>query len=771
MAVSFVLAGVAPVATTASPVPSTVASTFVDLTGSPGTPAINPATGTIYVPVQCPKPYCPTSAPGRAVDVISTSKCNIVDRSDCRVLATAPADQPLAAAVDEATDSVYLSNAGGTVTVVDGAMCNASVTKGCDKDVATIKVGGFLVGEVVDPVTDTLYVADLNGGVDMVDLAHCNAQVTSGCGERAALVKDAGGAADLDVDIATDTVYAANDGVGNNAGNGNTVSVINGATCNAADESGCGQTPKTVTVGSGAYWAVVDQASGTVYVPNFNDNTVSVLDGARCNATVSSGCAARPPAVATGENPADVVVDPKLHTLFTLNQSDDTLSELSTSACAGPVAAACPKAVPSAKATPDGPAGYIGEPNTFLLTPQNNTAYIVNVGGGAAMSVVSVARCNALDTSGCRLEQASTPNAEYWETLDPSTGTLYASNANDPVVDVINASTCDLRHLGGCTPVARIPVKDPADALGAIDDSTHTLYASDPTNGTVSMINAATCNATVTSGCKKPYKVIAIGPIAGSPVVNPGTATLYVPYGKLLNKVAVVDIANCNAEEASGCSLPHGTVTVGEGTHELAVDNATGTLYAASTYALISGPVTYTGALQGTASDSVYVVNGQTCNGTDFTGCTRAPVTVRVGTFPYGLAVDDATHTLYVADNRNGDLPGEVTMVNTSTCNGFIGSGCHKVFPTAYIGRSARLVALDQEAGVLYITDRGSAAVSVLRTADCNSEVTKGCPALAPELAVGSKPVGLAVDQATGTVYIANTVSGTMSVLNARPLG
>jgi DNA-binding beta-propeller fold protein YncE len=125
----------------------------------------------------------------------------------------------------------------------------------------------------------------------------------------------------------------------------------------------------------------------------------------------------------------------------------------------------------------------------------------------------------------------------------------------------------------------------------------------------------------------------------------------------------------------------------------------------------------------------------------------------------------ETTHTLYVADNRKGDLPGEVTMVNTSICNGFVSSGCHQVFPTSYIGRSPRLVALDHEAGALYVTDRGSAAVSVLRTADCNSEVTKGCPALAPELAVGSKPVGLAVDEATGTVYVANTVSGTMSVL------
>jgi hypothetical protein len=232
--------------------------------------------------------------------------------------------------------------------------------------------------------------------------------------------------------------------------------------------------------------------------------------------------------------------------------------------------------MPSANATPDGPAGYNGEPNTVLLTPQNNTAYIVNVGAGAVMSVVSMARCNALDTSGCRVEQASTPNAEYWETLDPSTETLYASNANDPVIDVINASACDLRHLAACTPVARITVKDPADAMEAIDNSTHTLYASDPTNGTVSVIDTATCNAGVTSGCKKPYSVITIGPSAGSPVVDSGTATLYVPYGKLLNEVAVVDIATCNAEEPSGCSLRRGTV--GEGTHELAIDYATGTL-------------------------------------------------------------------------------------------------------------------------------------------------------------------------------------------------
>jgi DNA-binding beta-propeller fold protein YncE len=76
---------------------------------------------------------------------------------------------------------------------------------------------------------------------------------------------------------------------------------------------------------------------------------------------------------------------------------------------------------------------------------------------------------------------------------------------------------------------------------------------------------------------------------------------------------------------------------------------------------------------------------------------------------------------------------------------------------------------LDEDAGLLYVTDRSSAAVSVLRTARCNAQVTTGCPSAgAPEQAVGSKPVGLAVDEATGTAYVMNVVSGTMSMLADR---
>jgi DNA-binding beta-propeller fold protein YncE len=765
------VAGAGPITAVAAATPAAAGNGFVALGGPAGALALDARTGTVYVPVQCAESGCPPNAPGRAVDVISMATCNASDRSGCRVVATAPADDPLAAAVDETTDTLYLANGPGTITVVDGAHCNAELTSGCGKDLATVKLSGPLnpaaYDAVVDPLTSTLYVAGPKA-VAVVDLAQCNALSTRGCGHAATWAKDPDGPVALDVDLSSDTVYVANTGVGNNAGNGDTVSVIDGATCNGSDHGGCGLTPRTVTVGSGATWVSVNQANGTVYVANTNDGTVSVIDGARCDAIVTSGCAATPPAVFTGENPASMGFDQAAHTLITLNADDDTLSELSTTSCSGAESAGCPKVVPNVQASLQVGPGFEPFPNTVVVN--NSTAYLVNVGGGGdnVLSVVSVARCNALNTSGCRPEAASAPDPEYWGTVDPATGTLYAGNEDKGQIDVINAATCDQIHIAGCAPVARIPMKDPAAALGAIDDSTHTLYASDPTTGTVSVINTATCDAARTSGCTSPHPVIRVGPLAGSPVLNAGTGTLYVPYGALLNKVAVVDITACSAELTSGCDLPHGTVVVGQQTNELGLSYATDTVYATSTDAKVSLPATYGDVSGGTAGDALSVINGSTCNGKDFSGCAHPAATVRVGTFPYGIAVDDALHTVYVVDNRNGDLPGELTMINSSTCNGFNTAGCHKNFPTVYVGDSPRLAVLDANTGLVYITDRSDAAVSVLRAARCNALVTTGCPPIAPEQAVGSKPVGLAVDQVTGTAYVMNTVSGTMSVLNAR---
>jgi len=39
-------------------------------------PELDSANGTIYVPIQCPKSYCPTSAFAKVVDIVSSATCN-----------------------------------------------------------------------------------------------------------------------------------------------------------------------------------------------------------------------------------------------------------------------------------------------------------------------------------------------------------------------------------------------------------------------------------------------------------------------------------------------------------------------------------------------------------------------------------------------------------------------------------------------------------------------------------------------------------------------
>jgi DNA-binding beta-propeller fold protein YncE len=728
---------------------------FVVLHGSPGAPAANPATGTVYVPIQCETSFCP-SQNGHTVDVINASKCNAQVISDCRVVAQARVgSSPLAAAVDEKTDTVYVANGNdGTVSVLNGARCNATVTTGCGRVVATVKVGKVPVAAAVNQATRTLYVANLGGGsVSVINVAACNAHTASGCGQPARTVTDKAGPAWIGINVATDTVYVANSPP---SGTG-TVSVIDGAACNGHTGRGCARVPATVTVGSNPFALAVDQADDTIYVANFvntfNGGSVSVINGATCNAHTTAGCGQTPPAVPTGNGTGFVAVDRALHTVFAANAGDDTLSAINTRTCNGTVTSGCAKRPPNQQVTSLHGPGYNSFPSSLALNPQSGTAYVVNPGGRNIVSVTSIRRCNATNKAGCRAEAPTVPEGANLVSADPATNTIYAGNLNQPQIDVINAATCHPAHLAGCAPVAEIPVAAPGANVGAIDEATHTLYAADLPSRNVFMINTAACNATKTSGCTQHPPTVTIGPFPGVPAINPATQTMYVSYGAngIANKVAVVNAATCNATGTSGCGQAPGVVNVGVGTVILAVSAATDTLY---------GPAS--------GGDTAAVINGTTCNGTDHSGCGHLAATVKVGSGPFGAVVSDRTHTLYVANNANGDSPGTLSVINTATCNGTVTTGCSGPFPTAATGASPLLVAADTRTGTLYITDASSASVTVLNTKRCNAAVTSGCAGASRARAVGSGPFGIAVNPSTGTVYVANShLPGSMSILAA----
>jgi YVTN family beta-propeller protein len=722
----------------------------VVLGGSPGAPVADPETDTVYVPIQCTEGFCNPNKPGHFVDVINAAKCSTKVFSDCRVVARARVgSSPLAAAIDKRTDTIYVVNGtSNTVSVLNGARCNARVTRGCGRAVATVKVGKFPVAAAINPATRTLYVANLGGGsVSVINAARCNGRRTDGCSQPARTVTDKAGPTWLDVDAATGTVYAANGGA---SGDGDTVSVIDGVSCNGHTGRGCSRVPPTVTVGGGPFGIAVDQASDTVYVPSSNDGTVSVINGARCNARTTAGCGRTPPAVTTGAGAQFFAADQGLHTVFAVNAGDDTLSAIDTRTCRGTVTSGCGTRPSSQQATPDQGPGFNSSPNAFGLMPRTGSAYLVNVGGASILSVTSISRCNAADTTGCRRPAASVPDSEFLISVDPATDTIYGGNQNTPDIDVINGATCNPADLAGCAPVAEIPMAHPQANVGAVDDATHTLYAADPYSDTVSVINTATCNAAATAGCAATPPVITIGTGPGAPVLDWATGTLYVPYGaNNSNRVAVVNAATCNATDTAGCGQHPGVVKVGGGTYVLAVSQATDTVYGPST-----------------AGNTIAVINGATCNATSHAGCGHLSATARTGVVPIGVAVDDRTRTVYVTNNANGDSPGTVSIINAATCNGSHTTGCHRHFPVLATGIAPSAVAVDTRTGIVYVADFSSAAVTVLDAALCNAIITSGCRTAAREQAVGSQPAGVEVNPRTGTVYVTQPSfqSGSMSI-------
>ena len=166
---------------------------------------------------------------------------------------------PYGVAVDQATDSVYVTNsAASSVSVIDGA--TNTVT-------ATITVGAALYGVAVDEATDTVYVAEPNSyNVAVIDGATNTVTATMTLGTY---VYPYGVA----VDESTNTVYVS----GNAEGQPNEVWVIDGPTNTVT---------ATMPVGSShedsdfLYYGVgVDGTNDTVYVASAGSNNVSVIDG------------------------------------------------------------------------------------------------------------------------------------------------------------------------------------------------------------------------------------------------------------------------------------------------------------------------------------------------------------------------------------------------------------------------------------------------------------------------------------------------------------
>jgi YVTN family beta-propeller protein len=193
-------------------------------------------------------------------------------------------------AVDPSTHSVYVTNEGGTVSVIDesGDAHTGTVT-------ATITVGAGADGVAVDPSSHNVYVA--SSGANTVSVIDESGDTHTGTVTATIPVGYTPTA--VAVDPINHNVYVTNI-------NSDTVSVI--------DESGdahSGTVTATITGFDAPNGVAVDPASHNVYVTNNSSDTVSVIDE---SGDVHTGTVIA--SVRVGRDPYWVAVDPTDHNVY-----------------------------------------------------------------------------------------------------------------------------------------------------------------------------------------------------------------------------------------------------------------------------------------------------------------------------------------------------------------------------------------------------------------------------------------------------------------------
>jgi DNA-binding beta-propeller fold protein YncE len=730
--------------------------------------AVNPLTHTIYVTNGNNNDG--GNAGGDTVSVIDARRCQAVDVSRCHgpwptivVGNRTPDDRPSGVAVDVATDTVYVANAGAnTVSVFDGAACNAVITTGCGQEPAEVPVGAEPIALTIDPISDTAYIANSSGtNVSMLDTRRCNAAHLSDCPTTVIPAVDvAANPFNVDTDDVSHTAYVttigdhngwavfdtrtcnarhqtgcttlgrlAGDPAGPNDGKvdpvhqtlftadfGNTISAFDLRHCRADDLSGCTTVePGIVTALPKTFfeqdlWVAIDTAHHTAYVSFHKDDAVLVVDTDRCNGAHPSGCATlAPQQIHTGANPQGIALDPGTHTLYTANQVDNTVSVIDASLCNARVTRGCRTRPPSA-AVPG--AGAIAVDQTV------HTAYVTS--GPNTVAMLDTRECNALHPSGCRRSRSTVTVADPPTAIavDPATHTAYVASLrlgeDTGSVSVLDTRTC---HAGssGCTIVGTLQVTAGTPTAITVNSATGTVYIGTATSGGangVSVFNATTCNASTSAGCGQAAARLTAGPVLGPSeecggwfvgvAVNEATNTLYATNtegcGGRGEKVFVYDGATCDAANTTGCGDALATITAGSNPTAIAVDPATNTVYAP----LLAGAE---------HAGNVAVINGATCNGSNTAGCDQTPALAPVGFGPTSAAVDPRTHNVYVTNVQDTS----VSVIDGSRCNGTDASHCAPVVQDKIsVDDYPNAVAVDPKVGTAYVTSGPKGTVTVV---------------------------------------------------------
>ena len=650
-------------------------------------------------------------------------------------------DSPFGVSENPRTGSVYVADASG-VAVFDGDGCNAQTRSGCGRTPVAVPAGHGGIGIAVDGDSNTGYVANgSDGRVTVLDGATCNARVHSGCAGPHPSVRVGSLPSHLALDPASHTLYVSNEGAD---APGHTLSMINTQTCNAHGLSGCAGMQRTARTGGAPDGLVLDTRRHTLYVSNGADTTVSVVDTSSCNAVRATTCETLGPVVRLAGFPVggalDITTDTLLVPTWPAGSPDSagSLSLIDTAGCNALTRTGCGQ-VPAHTTVGSGPIDV-------AVNSQTRRAYVVN-SEDSDVSVVELARCNAQQRSGCQ-DEAPTMDIGFeggGVAVDAHTDTVYAAAQGEGTVTVLDARSCTAGRTIGCRHPAPTTRLGPGPAGSALDLDRNTLYVADQLANVVSVVDPSACSAHRLSGCGRTWPQIPVGHFPKAVAIDSSLDTLYTA-NQDDSSVSVVDLRSCNSTVSSGCGRAPITVHVRGGAFHVSVDARTHTVYVANI-----------------DSDTVSMIDARTCNAHVPSGCGQSPHTVRTGLAPNTTLVDPVTRSLFVANGADSTI----AVLGTATCNGRVTSGCSSTIRKIRVAGSPRFLALDAVTRTLYAST-AERSLSMIDTRRCSASTAAGCGLTPTEVGVGLLPYGIATDPRSGFVVVGNIGDSTVSAFDGR---
>ena len=210
-------------------------------------------------------------------------------------------------------------------------------------------------------------------------------------------------------------------------------------------------------------------------------------------------------------------------------------------------------------------------------------------------------------------------------------------------------------------------------------------------------------------------------------VVDPKTGTLYIA-NKSSGSLSVDSEGSAGNPSSAAAEA---SVTTGSGPDAIALDTTDAKVFVANG-----------------SSSSLTTFSTGTCNEGTTSGCTPTQI-ASGGHLSSPTAVAVVGSTLYVANSS-----GTVTVYNAST-NAYVAT------VTLPSPSSPTSLAVDPANGWVYVGDAGTAnRVDDFNGTTCNATVTTSCSTTPATVSVGRDPVSLVVDDAAGSLYVANAGTG-----------